>query len=173
MLARAFWGRHAWKGLLTLVVIHGFFAAIGDITGGLDADPATRIAVTGLSPDEISETSEPLARMIDVQTRSGGLHILTMCLLWGTIVAIPFRCGERWAWYTMWTLPLWGAVVALSFWFVDLVPDGPIPPPAISGWVFFILGSLLLLASIDIIGRRGEQVVASTGASVGTPGPAA
>ena len=50
----------------------------------------------------------------------------------------------------MWTLPLWGAIVALSFWFVELVPDSPIPPPAISGWVFFVVGSLALLASLDI-----------------------
>jgi hypothetical protein len=151
MLTRDFWSRHAWMVLLVLVVILGFFAGIGDITKGLDADPAIITAVTGLTPDEVSEASDPLARMIDVQIRSGGLHILTICVLWAVIVAVPFRRRERWAWFTMWTLPIWGAIVALSFWFVELVPDGPIPPPAISGWVFFIAGSLALLASMDIV----------------------
>jgi hypothetical protein len=72
------------------------------------------------------------------------MHLIVMSLLWGVVLLVPFRRGKRWAWYTMWTLPLWSLMVAVSFLFVDLQGDVPPPPPAISGWVFFALAAALL-----------------------------
>ena len=85
--------------------------------------------------------------MIDLQVRSGGLHLILMATLWSVILWVPFRRGERWAWYVMWTFPLWALAVSVTFLFVDLQPGASLPPPAISGWVFFTISGLLLLAS--------------------------
>lgn len=136
--------RHAWQGLLALAVVVVLFG-IGDVIRGMDADPAIPRGVAGMSPDEIREASEPLATLTDMLVRAGGVHLTVMGLLWTVLVLVPYRRGEQWARFAMWTLPAWSLAVAVSFLFVDLVPDEPVPPPAISGWIFFVLTAGLLL----------------------------
>lgn len=138
-----FWSRHGWKFLLGLVAVIGLFG-LGDIIAGANADPAIAVGISGLTPEEIRALSQPVHRLVDLQTRAGGLQLLVVSILWGVIVLIPLRRGERWAWMTMWTFPLWSLTVSVGFLFVELQPDRPLPPPAISGWVFFALTSLLL-----------------------------
>jgi hypothetical protein len=145
-LPTGFWVRHGWKFLLALVLIIGLFG-IGDVIQATDADPAIPEGVAGLSPDEIRETSPDLALLIDLQTRAGGIHLIVMGILWTVIMLIPFRRGARWAWWAMWTFPGWALSVAVMYLFVELQPNEPTPPPAISGWVFFGLTALLLIAS--------------------------
>lgn len=144
-----FWVRHGWKFLLALVIVIGLFG-IGDLISGLDADPAIPQGVTGMTPDQIREASPDLARLAGLQVRSGGMHLILIAVLWSTIMLIPFRRGETWAWWAMWTFPVWTLAGSVIFLFIELQPDQPTPPPAISGWVFFAVTALLLLAT-----RRG------------------
>lgn len=148
-----FWRRNGWKFLLGLVVVIGLFG-IGDLLRGVDADPAIPLAVTGMTVAEMQQASEPLTRMIDLQVRAGGIQLIALGVVWATIVAVPYRRGERWAWYVMLTFPAWALAVAVSFLFVDLQPDVALPPPAISGWVFFAVALALMLASSP--GRPAE-----------------
>lgn len=53
--------------------------------------------------------------------------------------------------------PLWSVAVAVSYPFIDFQPDVPRPPPAISGWVFFVLSAALLWASREAF-HRPEDV---------------
>lgn len=145
-----FFARHAWRILLGLVLVIGLFG-IGDVILGMEADPAIPEAVTGLTPAEIETRSQPLATLVDLQIRSGGLHLILLATLWAVILWIPFRQHERWAWYAMWTFPLWALTVSVAFLFVELRPDAALPPPAISGWVFFGAAGLLLLASRRLV----------------------
>lgn len=144
-----FWVRHGWKFLLGLVLVIGLFG-VGDLLRGLDADAAIPEGVVGMSPDEIRESSPEVARLADLQVRSGGIHLIVIAATWTAILLLPFRRGERWAWWSMWTFPAWSLAVAVTFLFVELQPGQPIPPPAISGWIFFGLTALLLLVT-----RRG------------------
>jgi hypothetical protein len=148
---QGFWVRHGWKFLLGLVIVIGLFG-IGDVIRGLDADPAIPEGVAGLTPDEIRETSPSLALLVDLGVRAGGIHLIVIGVLWTMIVLVPYRRGERWSWYAMWTFPVWSLAVAVSFLFVELQPNVPPPPPAVSGWVFFALTALLLVGS-----RRGFE----------------
>lgn len=150
------WRRHGWKYLLGLVIVI-FLFGIGDMVAGLDADPAIAEGISGMSPEEIRAEHELLATLVDTQVRAGGLQLLMLGLLWGVIVVVPFRRGERWAWYLMWTFPAWSTAVSLSFLFIDLQPDEPIPPPAISGWVFMVLSALLLLVT-----RTGDPAASAS-----------
>ncbi len=102
--------------------------------------------MAGLSPDEIRTASPDVARLADLQVRSGGIQLIVMALLWAAIVLGPLRRRERWAWWVMWSFPGWSLAVAVMFLFIELKPGQPVPPPAISGWVFFGLSSLLLLS---------------------------
>jgi hypothetical protein len=144
-----FWVRHGWKFLLGLVVVIGL-VGVSDLARGLDADPAILESVAGLTPDEIRESSSPLAMLADIQVRSGGIYLILVSALWAVITLIPYRRGERWAWWTMWTFPVWTLLIAVMFLFIELQPHAPPPPSAVSGWVFFGLTSLLLIGS-----RRG------------------
>lgn len=144
-----FWVRHGWKFLLGLVVVIGLFG-IGDLLIGLDADPAIPEGVTGMSPAEMRESSPEIARFSDLQVRAGGIQLILIATLWIIVLLIPFRRLEPWAWWSMWTFPAWALGVAVMFLFVELQPGQPIPPPAMSGWVFFGLAALLLLVT-----RRG------------------
>lgn len=146
---QGFWVRHGWKFLLGLVAVIGLFG-IGDVVIGLDADPAIPEGVAGLSPDQIRTTSPALASLVDLQVRAGGIQLIVISALWIVIMLGPFRRGERWAWYVMWTFPAWSLAVAVMFLFVELQPDVPPPPPAISGWIFCGLTALILVAT-----RRG------------------
>ena len=148
-----FWVRHGWKFLLGLVLVIGLFG-IGDLLIGLDADPAIPEGVTGMSPAEMRESSPEVARLADLQVRSGGIHLMMLATLWTLVLLIPFRRLEPWAWWSMWTFPLWALAVAVTFFFVELQP-GPIPPPAISGWIFFGLTALFLLMTKRGFHSRG------------------
>jgi hypothetical protein len=147
-----FWVRHGWRLLLGLVIVVGLFG-VSDVALGLDADAGIPEGVAGLSPDEIRETAPLLARLFDLQVRAGGVQLVVISMLWTMIVLVPYRRAERWSWFAMWTFPAWSLAVAVSFLFVELQPDVPPPPPAVSGWVFFVLTALLLLAS-----RHGFRV---------------
>lgn len=141
-----FWARHGWKFLLGLVGVIGLFG-VGDLGLGLDADPAIPRGVTGLTPDEVRQASPELASLADLQVRAGGLQLIVLSAVWGTILLIPYRRARRWAWYAMWTFPAWALSVAVLYLFVDLQPDVPPPPPAVSGWIFAAMAAALLLVS--------------------------
>ncbi|HSJ27783.1 MAG TPA: hypothetical protein VLB67_06185 [Acidimicrobiia bacterium] len=141
-----YWSRNAWKFLLALAGVIGLFG-IGDVIVGVGADPAIALSVTGLAPDEIRAMNEPVHGLIDLQVRAGGFHLIVMSALWTMLILVPLRRGEAWSWYALWTLPLWGLAVSVAFLVVELQPDQPAPPPAISGWVFFGLASALLWAA--------------------------
>jgi hypothetical protein len=141
---KGFWVRHGWKFLLGLALVIGLFG-VGDALIGLDADPAIPEGVTGMSPDEMRESSPDIARLADLQVRAGGIQLMVIATLWTLILVFPFRRGQVWAWWSMWTFPGWALAVAVMFLLVELQPGQPTPPPAISGWIFFGLTALLLL----------------------------
>lgn len=143
---KGFWVRHGWKFLFGLVLVIGLFG-VGDLLRGLDADPAIPEGVVGMSPAEITESAPDIARLVDLQVRAGGIQLIVIATIWAAILLFPFRRGERWAWWSMWTFPAWSLAVAVMFLFVELQPGQPIPPPAISGWIFFGLTALFLLLS--------------------------
>lgn len=161
-MKQGFWARNSWKFLLVLVFVISLFG-IGDVVVGVDADPAIPVGITGLTPEEIRAVSEPIYRLIDLQVRAGGLQLIVVSILWSVLVLIPLRRGEKWAWYTLWTFPAWGLAVSVSFLFVELQPDHPPPPPAVSGWVFFALTSLLLWSAKP--GTKGALTSARSGGS--------
>jgi hypothetical protein len=120
---------------------------VGDLFVGLDADPAIPEGVAGMSPADMRESSPDLARLADLQVRAGGIQLIVIATLWSVVLVFPFRRGERWAWWSMWTFPGWALAVAVMFLFVEVQPGKPTPPPAISGWIFFGLTGLLLLGT--------------------------
>lgn len=127
--------RYAWIILLALGV-----AAIGfgfnDIFFPEPSDPPYVQTLTGKTWDDIVAEEPGLAEVIRVMDRAVGLGLLGFGLLMVAIAAVPYRRGERWAWYASWAAP----TVLLGFLAITL--QGSL-------WLMFAI--LLVLALLGLL----------------------
>lgn len=74
---------------------------------GLPSDHAgTFTALAGTSWPRAQAAAPGLARYITLLERGSALHELTFALLFVVIVAVPFRRGQRWAWWAAWIVTI-------------------------------------------------------------------
>lgn len=143
-------------GILLFVSVVLVLFGVGDIRQGQDADPAIANAYIGKDWEQVKRDSPDEARMIDLHTRAGGLHLVVMGLLAGLVTWMSFRKGERWAWFALWLLPAWSVAVSLMHFLSERKPDFPPPPPMISGPIFAgILVLALGLSAQRFFGSQG------------------
>ena len=95
-------------------------------------------------------------RLIDFGARSGGAHLVVIGLLMIAILLFPFRQGQRWAWWAMWTLPAWAASAFVLNLAYGVAPGQAPPPPMIPGPIFAVLAAAILLVSTPRL--IGDQV---------------
>ena len=138
--------RTAWRWLLAPVVLVILFG-IGDIILGTDADPAIVEGITGVTFEEIQAVSPEAAKMIDLQARGIGFLLINLGTALLAILLFGFRRWHRWAWFAMWVLPLWAITASISMFLVDRPEGAPLPPPMISGVVFFLYAVFWLAVS--------------------------
>jgi len=138
--------RNAWWGLVGLTVIVGLFG-ITDVIGGITADPGIPLGITGKTVAELEAESASAYRLLDLNARAGGTFLIVIGILMTTILLIPFRRGERWAWWVMWTLPAWAAAAFVAIFMVGVAQGQAPPPPMISGPIFAVLAAAILLVS--------------------------
>jgi hypothetical protein len=74
--------------------------------GGRPPDPPSPEGTTGLTLEEIGQRIPGISTFIASESRQLGNFMLVSGVLMAMIAAVPFRKGERWAWYSMWTAPL-------------------------------------------------------------------
>ncbi len=148
-------GHRIGMGLLLLVGVVLTLFGVGDVRRGMDADPAIANAYTGIDWEIVKAESPEFARLIDLQTRAGGAHLIVFGVMTATVVLTAFRRGERWAWFLMWLLPLWAASVFLLNFFGERQPNMPPPPPMLSAPIFTaVLVGALGLSAPRFFGRR-------------------
>lgn len=61
---------------------------------------------TGLTLDQMAARIPGLLAYISSISRQLGNFMLAMGVLLTGIVAFPYRRGEKWAWYTLWIVPV-------------------------------------------------------------------
>ena len=145
--------RHAWWVLLLVAATLVAFG-VTDILGGADADPAIPLALTGKTNAELEAESAAAFRMFDFFTRVNGASLLFIGVLAASILLVPFRRNERWAWWAMWTLPIWAAGAALFYVVAGTQPEVPPPPPLVSGPIVAVMSGVALLLSAPRFFRR-------------------
>jgi hypothetical protein len=138
--------RHAWWGLVAIAALLLVFGVL-DVAVGVDADPAIPLALSGMTVDELRAESAIGLELFDFMTRANGWSLVLLGGLLLTILLVPFRRGERWAWWTMWAIPAWSAGVALFYVVAGVQPDVPPPPPMISGPIIAVLSAAILALS--------------------------
>ena len=145
--------RHAWWGLLLMTVTMVGFG-VGDVLTGPAADRGIPLGLTGMTLEELQADGPPSYRLFDFFTRLNGFSLLLAGLFGAAILLFAFRSDQRWAWWTMWLLPLW-AVGAAAFYLVAGVhADQPPPPPLVSGPIFALVAAFILLVSAPRFFRR-------------------
>jgi len=118
---------------------------IGDIANGPDADPAITMGMVGRTVDDI-RASEPTGfRLYDFVTRGNGLNLVVIGALFVSILAVPYRSGDRWAWATMWLLPAWALATPVFVLSFGPAAGTRLPPPALSGPIVAVVAGLALL----------------------------
>lgn len=136
--------RQGWWGLLAISTMLALFGVI-DIVSGAAADIAIPQGLTGRTIDELEAESPDAYGLFDFAARSNGWSLVLLGVLLAVLVLIPFRRGERWAWWTAWALPIWAAGVPIFYLVAGIQPDQPPPPPMVSGPVVAILSAAILL----------------------------
>jgi hypothetical protein len=146
--------RRAWWLLLTMTVLVAVIA-LNPVINGINEDPSVPLGITGLSAAELQAESAQGYRLIDFGVRSGGLDLIMIGALLTAVLLFGFRQSRRWAWWAMWSLPIWAAsVFALNLAF-GVAPGQAPPTPAISGPIFAVLAAAILLVSAPrFVGRQ-------------------
>ena len=148
--------RTAWKWLLAPVLVVILFG-VGDVVLGNAADPAIVEGLTGVTFEEIEALSPEAATVIDLQARSIGYLLLWMGLALTAVVLFAFRRWHRWAWFVMWVLPLWAVTASINMLLIDRPETAPIPPPMVSGFIFFAYAVFWLAVSYKGFTTTSDQ----------------
>jgi len=145
--------RHAWWGLLAMSLVLGAFG-VTDVFVGSASDPGIPLGLVGLSPDSLRAQSEAGYQLLDFFTRSQGLVLLAFGLLATIILLVAYRRDQRWAWWTMWSLPAWSAGVVALYLVAGVDASQPPPPPMVTGPFFVVFSALIQVASAPRFFRR-------------------
>ena len=146
--------RNAWWGLVAVAAVFVLFGVV-DVASGAEADPAIPLGLTGLTLAELRAESAIGVELFDFMTRVNGWSLILLGGLLAVILLVPFRRGERWAWWTVWSIPAWSIGVALFYIVAGVQPDQPPPPPMVSGPIVAVLSAaILLLSAPRFFGRR-------------------
>ncbi len=140
--AETFFDRHAWKILLGVSLLLGFFG-VGDMVGGAsdlqNGETVFMHSITGMSWNELQAANPRVANLIDVKFRMDGASLTTIALLSIIICLTGFRRGERWAWYALLALPLWMMLSVFFILMVNKQPGSGTPVPVISGSILTMI----------------------------------
>ncbi|MBA2632084.1 MAG: hypothetical protein H0U86_03615 [Chloroflexi bacterium] len=138
--------RHSWWGLLAVSVMLALFG-VTDIVSGAAADVGIPQGLTGRTIAELEAESADAYGLFDFGARVNGWSLVMLGVLLSVLVLIPFRRGDRWAWWILWALPIWAAVVPAFYLVAGVQPDQPPPPPMVSGPVIAIVCAAILLVT--------------------------
>ena len=103
--------RASWVILLIVAVLSVGSALYVGLTPAAD-----QTELQGRTWDQFASQDPDVAALYSLDLALLGLSIGAFAVLATVVAAIPYRHGERWAWYALWLVPLfWGAVAARMY----------------------------------------------------------
>lgn len=138
--------RHAWQLLLAITAP---IAVIGlqPVRAGINEDPSVPLGLAGMTAEQLRADNAQSYRLIDVQARFAGLDMIVIGTLLSAVLIGAFRRNERWSWWAMWLLPIWGASVFVTILRSGVAPNQRPPTPFFTGPIVAALSSTLLLVT--------------------------
>jgi energy-converting hydrogenase Eha subunit A len=139
--------QYAWSWF---AVLAGVIAVVG-VAELASGGPIVTIdnvqALTGMTSVELAAKSSDAYRLIEFNVRVEGLHLILIGFLMGAIVFYSFRQDQRWAWWAMWSFPLYTVSLLVLNLIVKTAPGQAPAAQAFTGAIVGMLSALVLLVS--------------------------
>lgn len=82
-----------------------FGLSSSDFPVGLPGGPDAVISTTGVTWDEVVAEDDTAMTLLRGVSRVAGLAFLGFGILVLAVATMPFRRGQRWAWFALWVVP--------------------------------------------------------------------
>lgn len=129
--------KYAWM----IIFLFGLLAVIASPINlsGKPPNPPSPEGLTGLTLDEMEAQIPGIRRYVGGISRQLGNFMLAMGVLIMGVAAVPYRKGERWAWYTCWIIPILLAIQIVN----SLATGGFLWQVELAAMFFALMGLLL------------------------------
>jgi cytochrome bd-type quinol oxidase subunit 2 len=143
----SFFARNAWKVIFVLYILI-LVLGVGEFRRGQSGDPGMVEAVSGISWEQLKTSNPEMADLLDVETRIIGSLWVGLGLIGAAVSLTGFKRGEKWAWWSTWSLPIVMALILGIFLNAKLVSEAPTPPALFSAPITITISGLALLLCI-------------------------
>lgn len=141
--------RHAWWALLAFAAF-AIVVGLGDIQAGA---PDNAVALAGMTNDQLAAQNGHAYALMQNQVREAGIQVVVLGALVIAILLYAFRRRQRWAWWVLWSFPLY----AVSLVLLQLIDTsaGQMPPLEVfTGSFVGVIATAVLLVSAPGFFRR-------------------
>lgn len=97
--------KYAWiiiSAIGVLTILGGLPHALG-----VNTDPTTAESIVGIALSDLKALNPMFFDLYDFYFRFGGWSDVGFAFLMTVISSTAYRKGERWAWYTLWIVPIY------------------------------------------------------------------
>ena len=132
--------KYAW----TIFFVFGLLWVVASRTqlSGMPPNPPSSEVTTGLTLDQLASRVPGIMNYIAGVDRQMGNFMLTMGVLMMGIAGVPYRKGEKWAWYIFWILPVLLVIQTVNSFLST--PGGGLGWQLDFGFIFVLLAGLFL-----------------------------
>ena len=109
----------------------------------------------GVTASEISAFNQNLLDSIKLKSHFEGLYMLSTALIFCVVSLIPYRKGEKWAWYTLLViggLTVFGQITLIYIGVAGVISPSYLLPLAIILSILWIVG--LALPAKEVLSKR-------------------
>ena len=141
--------RHAWWALLAFAAF-AIVVGLGDIQAGA---PDNALSIAGMTNDQLAAQNGHAYALMQNQVREAGMQVVVLGALVIAILLYGFRRRQRWAWWVLWSFPLYGVSLVL----LQLIDTsaGQMPPfEVFTGSFVAVIATAVLLVSAPGFFRR-------------------
>jgi hypothetical protein len=139
--------QYAWSWF---AVLAGVIAVVGvaELASGAPIVTLDSVqALTGMTTVELAARSSDAYPFIEFSVRVEGLHLIWIGALMGAIVGNGLRQERRWAWWTIWSFPLYTVSLLALNLIVKTAPGQAPAAQAFTGAIVGMVSALVLLVS--------------------------
>ena len=144
-----------WFALLATVLV---VVGLAELASGAPIVTLDNVqTLTGMTVDELAATSREAYPLIEFNVRVEGLHLIWIGALLGAIVVYGLRQDRRWAWWTMWTFPIYTVSLLALNLVVETAPGQAPAGQAFTGAIVGMLSAAVLLISAPSFFPRSSR----------------
>jgi hypothetical protein len=143
----AWFQQYAWSWFAVLAAVIAV-VGVAELASGAPIVTLDSVqALTGMTNVELAAKSSEAYPLIEFSVRVEGLHLIWIGALMGAIVGNGLRQERRWAWWTMWSFPIYTVSLLVLNLIVTTAPGQAPAAQAFTGAIVGMLSAMILLFS--------------------------